>query len=96
MNTFLKPPERSMVILKFLNRIGARLPLSRPKCRFRGETTMKPIPYRELDLQIRARPKRVSYRRIAFGGGTGQRLRALALPRLEFKSYRGFMAPSRA
>ena len=52
-----------MVILKFLKKVSAEL---------LGETTMKPIPYRELDLQMRARPNRVSYRRLAFGGGRGQ------------------------
>jgi hypothetical protein len=64
-----KYPERSMVILKFLKNIGAQLPPSRPKRRFRGETTMKPMPYREIDLQIRGRPNRVSQRRVAFAGG---------------------------
>jgi hypothetical protein len=56
-----KSPERSMVILKFLKKVSAEL---------RSETTMKPMPYyRQLDLQIRGRPNRVSQRRVAFAGG---------------------------
>lgn len=44
-------------MLKFLKKIGAQLPPSRPKRRFRGETTMKRIPYyRQLDLPIGGAP----------------------------------------
>lgn len=32
------PPQRSMAILKFLKKIGAQLPPSWPKRRFRGES----------------------------------------------------------
>jgi hypothetical protein len=39
-------------ILKFLQRVCRELPSSRPKRRFRDERTMKPIPYREVDLQV--------------------------------------------
>jgi hypothetical protein len=46
--------------MKFLDRVGSQSPRSRPKRRSRGETTMKPIPYRELDLPIGNVENRVS------------------------------------
>jgi len=42
--------------MKFLNRVWRPIAPSWPKRRSRGETTVKPMPYREIDLQIGRTP----------------------------------------
>ena len=68
-----------MVILKFLKKVSAEL---------RGETTMKLIPCRELDLPIRGTPTGFRTGALPFGGGRGQR-------RLGFISFSHGLSPWR-
>jgi hypothetical protein len=69
--------------MKFLNRVGSQSPRAGPNAARGVKTTMKPIPYRELDLPIGNVPTGFRNPRVAFASGRGQRRRGVALRGLQ-------------